>query len=215
MEQIKQLFNDIRELEGFITKNTLERVIQEFSQEFDLRPMTITSDSASVIRFNILIYKGMLNIGIICFDEVNKIYHTEYNPNGIDFNKYASGQIFKRLKEYKEFSTFSEETGLDYNNKLTTTEKLNMLQDYVNDNVKPIKQVKKSTNPDDKRKQFKITGSMRKHHNDFCITIDHLPKDEQKVLWEEYIKINKKVYIKVGDRMPHQDIGYDWMKKNK
>jgi len=215
MKQMQQLFNDIRELEGFITKNTLERVIQEFSQELQLRPMTITGDSANVIRFNILVYKGMLNIGIICFDEDNKIYHTEYNLNGIDFNKYASGSIFKPMKEYKEFATFSEETGLDYNNKFTVNEKLEMLTDYIKENVKPIKQIKKSTNPDDKRKLFKITPSMRKHHNEFCLSIEHLHFTEQKTLWEEYIKVNKKTYIKVADRLPHQDKGYDWIKKDK
>lgn len=198
---IAKIIEDIKEFEGFIGLNTIEWFIDEFElpEDYSLKMMTIVITGGKFNGINLLVYRKNLLVGIVCVDKDKCIIQTEYNINGIDIYKYTNRSVVMH-KEYhlEERNTLGKELGIDYDNTLTVKEKIDLLQKYVDEHpviVEPKKQVSKVNRETDGRCKPKewsgVKGKAAKKHKEYIDTIKHLPLDEYKRLWDEYISINK------------------------
>jgi hypothetical protein len=200
---LQKIIEDIKEFDGLISLNTIERFIDEFElpEHYSIKKMINQGNGGKYTGINLLIYKKSLLVGIVCVDSDKRITKTEYHDNGINIYKYTNRCIVP-TKDYREDdrNTLAKELGLDYNNKLTVKEKIDLLQKYVDEHpviIEPKVEVKKKVlNPEtDGRfanRGFKgVAGRAYAKHKEYVDTIKHLPLDEYERLWNEYIAKNK------------------------
>lgn len=198
---LQKIIEDIKEFDGLISLNTLDRFMTDFElpEKYSLKPMIIVLTGGKFNGINLLVYKNNLLVGIVCIDKDKCITQIEYNITGIDIYKYTNRCIVM-LKEYhvEERNTLSKELGIDYSNTLSVKEKIDLLQKYVDEHpviIEPKKEkgyVNRETDGRCKPKEWNgVKGKAAIKHKDYIDTIKHLPLEEYKRLWDEYISKNK------------------------
>lgn len=195
---LQKIIEDIKEFDGLISLNTIERFIDEFElpEHYSIKKMINQGNGGKYTGINLLIYKKSLLVGIVCVDSDKRITKTEYHDNGINIYKYTNICIVP-TKDYREDdrNTLAKELGLDYDNKLTVTQKIDLLQKYVDEHpfvVKPKQTKKKELKENDGRRKFNgVHGRAYVKHKEYVDTIKHLPLNEYEALWKEYISKNK------------------------
>lgn len=209
--QLKYILEYIEEFQEYIKDYTIQKFVDEMNTDevkpYSLKFMIVQSIGGHTESINILILRHYLTVGVVSIKD-GKIMRQEVNMDGIRIQKYlpktnVDNHKAKR-KEEKEYNSLSDEIGLDYNNKLTVKEKLDLLQKYVDEHpviIEPVKekrQYKKTDQYDNRRKFNGVNGRAYAKHKEYVDTIKHLPLDEYERLWKEYIAKNKykKVYKK-------------------
>lgn len=169
-KQLKYILDYIEEFQEYIKDYTIERIISEITEiePYSLKFMLVQSTGGHTESINILILRHYLTVGVVSIKD-GKIIHQNVNMNGIRIQKYlpkTNVDNYKaKRKEEKEYNNLSDELGLDYDNNLTVKEKLDLLQQYVDEQVqKPMSyymqvqnglRTPKQTKADDKRKKNK------------------------------------------------------------
>lgn len=146
MIDLNYIAEHISEFSSFITTTSVSRIIEEMNLEetvYSVKYMVLISMGGHIDGLNILIYRHFLLIGVITIKN-KTIVHQELNNDGIDIKKYLPKTTDynknnpDRPSSQKKDNLFTE-LNVPYENDLTTTEKLDILSDYVNNNVNPLK----------------------------------------------------------------------------
>ena len=168
--QLQRILEYIEDFSEYIKDYTIERIINEITEiePYSLKFMLVQSTGGHTESINILILRHYLTVGVVSIKD-GKIMRQEVNMEGIRIQKYlpkTNVDNYKaKRKEEKEYNNLSDELGLDYDNKLSVKEKIDLLQQYVDEYAnKPMSyymevqnglRTPKQTNADDKRKKNK------------------------------------------------------------
>lgn len=196
-QELKLIRDYIIEFIDYIKPHLIDKIIENIDLENYTLKFMIKPES-----MHLLIYKYNLLVYLITIKD-KEIIHEEVNMHGIRLSKYLPKEnngiinLENNTTQIKvRQDSLTTELGIDYDNKLSVGEKLNLLQTYIDDNpvvVKINKRKNITTKVDDKRKVFSgVKGRAYTKHKEYVDTIKHLPLDEYENLWKEYIKINKK-----------------------
>lgn len=160
MMDLNYITQHIEEFASFINTRSIDRIIQEMNlsdSPYSIKYMVRHTTGGSLQDIVTLIYSYNLLVGVSIVKD-KEITSQEQNMNGIDINKYLpKNQSFKddecpSIQRIKNKTNLLKELNVPYDNDLTLTEKLDLLDAYVESQKPEPKQVK----------EFKTTESHRK-----------------------------------------------------
>jgi len=239
---LQYIIEHIEEFACYIKTDTINRILDELDLNntiYSIKYMIRTGKGSALKDIVILIYRHFILIGV-CIIEDKKIVHQNSSLTGIDINDYLPKYLksehelppSKEAQLYK--NTLLKELNIPYDNKLTTLEKLDLLQEYINDETFEEKQLKKEIakahyqkykkdkKPSSNSKEYQ-REYQKKYREKLKEANKDKPKVERKLLTEEQKKINeinsKKKYYqknkeKISDYMKDLREEYKQIKTN-
>jgi len=219
--QLSYIIEHIEEFASFIKPDTIDKIIDSLELDhtiYSIKYMLRLGKGSAIKDIVFLVYRINLLVGV-CIIEDRKLTHKNSSLDGLDINNYLPKNLKKtdiecKSKQEQIFkNTFLKDIGVPYDNKLTTIEKLDLLQEYINDEVYEEKQLnkeiiaahyekyKKDKQPTDKSKEYQ-----REYQKKYREENKYKPKVKKTFLTEEQIKINlaiskKKYYEKNKEKI--------------
>lgn len=138
--KLSYIIEHIEEFASYIRTDTIDKIIDSMDLQdtiYSIKYMIRNTAGSAIKDIVILIYRRFLLVGV-CIIDNKKIVHQNSSLDGIDIYDYLP----KYLKSEHELppskeallykNTLLKELNIQYDNKLSTLEKLDLLQEYVN-----------------------------------------------------------------------------------